>query len=166
MSDVQFQKTIIDTIKDLLVANLPTGYFRGFFYGDPVVIPTSFLPCVMIEKLSTQISHGPTGMDRMTTSVMIKLAYNRKEDFGKTPDEILGVRKLEEFAEAIDDTTKEYSLVSVMGILRKNFTMGTVVLDQQVNIKYGVVPRMNDELTGECQIQVSFTQLRTVTGRV
>jgi hypothetical protein len=165
MPDIQFKKTLIDTIKDLLADNLPTGYFQKIFYGDPLLIPSSLLPCIAIEKLHTKIKVGPTGMDKIITTVKINLMYNKKEDFGKTDDEVLGVRKIEEYAEAVDETTGEFDSMSVMGILRKNFTMGNVVLDQDVDINYGIVPRPGNELTAECQIQVSFTQLKIVSSR-
>lgn len=163
--NIQFKKTLIDTIIDYLDTNLPKGYFKIVFYGDPMQIPFSLLPCVAVEKLGTKITAGPTGMDKIITSVVIKLMYDKKNDFGQTDREVVGVRKLEEYAEARELASREYDPLSVMGILRKNFTLGDVVLNQDVDIKYGVVPRPGGELTAECQINISFYQLAEVTVR-
>lgn len=165
MEPIQFQKTLVDTIKGLLVDNLPQGFFTTFFYGDPLDIPSSLMPCVAIERQHSKISTGPTGMDKVTTTIIIHLMYNKKEDFGKTTDEVLGARRLEEYAEARNESTGQFDDLSVMGILRKNFTMGNVTLDQDVDINYGVVPRPGNELTAECQITVSFIQLIAVPVR-
>lgn len=168
---IQYKKTLIDVIKGYLQEELPGGYFTGVYYGDPLDIPSSMLPCVAIEKLRTQIVAGPTGMDRVTTTVSIKLLYNKKDDFGKTTDEVLGVRALEEYAEAINPDTNQYDSLSIMGILRKNFTLSDPatgryeVLNQDVDIKYGVVPRPGNGMTAECQINVTFSQLREVSIR-
>ncbi len=165
MSNITFEKTLPDTIKDYLTNDLPKGYFKIIFYGDPMNIPSSLLPCIAVDKINTKIEAGPTGMDRIETKIIISLMYNKKEDFGKTTDEMVGKRKIEEFAEAIDKNSHEYSPLSVMGILRKNFTLGDVVLNQDVDINYGVVPRPGNELTAEAQITVTFRQLRVVSGR-
>lgn len=171
--DIQYSKTLIDVILGYLqgeTIGLVPGYFKSFFYGDPLVIPSSLLPCVSVEKISTDIKAGPIQSDEIDTLVAIKLMYNKKDDFGKTANEVLGVRALEEYAEAIDKTTNQYSPNSVMGILRKYFTLANPdnsynVLDQKVKIKYGIVPRPSGNMTAEAQIEVTFHQLRKVVGR-
>ncbi len=160
-----YEKTLPDTIKDYLNKELPKGYFKIIFYGDPMNIPSSLLPCIAIEKTRTQITAGPTGMDKIVTTISINLMYNKKEDFGRTNDEMVGKRKHEEYAEAIDNESHEWFKTSVMGILRKNFTLGDVVLNQDIDINYGIVPRPGNELTAECQIRCSFTQLKVVSVR-
>ena len=129
-------------------------------------IPTSLLPCIAIEKLGTKITAGPTGMDKIVTAVVIKLMYNKLDDFGQETEEVVGTRKLEEYSESKDLATGEFDPLSVMGILRKNFTLGNIVLNQDIDIKYGIVPRPGNELTSECQINISFTQLIKVTTRI
>lgn len=164
----QYKDTIIDTIIKMLKDNLPNGYFKAYYYGDPIIPPTSLLPCVIVEKRVTDIPSGgesPTGMDLLKTTVRIKLAYNKRDDFGKNPEEVVGVRSLEQYAEGRDRTTGEYDAQSVAGILRKNFTMGNIVVDQRLRIEYGVVPRPQEMITAEAWIDCDFTELITVTGR-
>lgn len=173
MNDNNYQKTLIDRILGYLQApgvGLPVGYFKQYFYGDPIAIPSSLLPCVSVEKQQTDIVAGPIVSDEIDTTVAIKLMYNKKDDFGVNLREVTGVRALEQYAEGIDPTTNQYSPVTVMGILRKYFTLSDednnyTVLDQKVSIKYGIVPRPDDGVTQECQIIVTFHQLRNVYNR-
>jgi hypothetical protein len=52
----------------------------------------------------------------------------------------------------------------LLGILRKNFTMGNIVVDQNIDIQYGIIPRQAGP-TAECQITVTVKDLRTVSNR-
>jgi hypothetical protein len=162
---IAFQNSIGDTIVKYLRENLPQGYFKAFYYGDPYDIPESLMPACVVEKLKTDVIHGPTGMDKVTYTIMVKLLYCKKEDFGKTPDEELGIRFLENSAEGINPITGEYDSHTVAGILRKYFTLGQILTDQTMVINYGIVPRTGDVLTAEAHVTVAIDELRTVTGR-
>jgi hypothetical protein len=162
--ELQYAKTIEDTIIEFLKSNLPEGYFKNFYYGDPYEIPESLLPAICVEKIKTDVLQGATGQDHIIYTVMIKLLYCKKEDFGKNDSEALGIRTLENYAEGIDPTTGEYDSHSVAGILRKNFTLGQILTDQTILINYGVVPR-GDLLTAECHITVAIDERKLVTGR-
>jgi hypothetical protein len=106
---------------------------------------------------------------KVVSTIVIALMYNKKDDFGQTTDEVTGKRKLEEFAEARiasdDNNQRTWAAISVMGILRQHFTLGNVVLNQDHDINYGVVPRPGNEMTAEAQIKVSFTELVPVPVR-
>jgi hypothetical protein len=138
--NIQYKKSIIDTLIELLKTEEYSTFFRHFYYGDPGDIPVSNYPCVCVELQKTQITHGPTGMDKIVQTVEIKLMYNKKDDFGKDPNEIHGQRKLEEYAQGVDPDTDQYDEKTVAGLLRKNFTLGNLVTDQDMIIEYGVSP--------------------------
>lgn len=173
MNPNQFKKTLVDIVLDYLqdqTKGLLPGYFKNYFYGDPVKMPLSLLPCVVVEKQQTDIQAGPIQSDTIDTTIAIKLMYNKRNDFGTTTNEVVGVRMLEQYAEAIDPATNSYSEVSVMGILRKYFTLADAsgnynVLDSKQTIRYGIVPRPDDVLTAECQIICKFHQLINIPGR-
>jgi hypothetical protein len=163
--NLQYAETIGDTIIRFLKEGLPSGYFQEFFYGDPLEIPTSLMPCVVVEKIKTDIIQGPTGMDKSHYTITVKLVYNKKNDFGKDASEVLGVRALENYAEGIDPATGEYDTRSVASILRKNFTLGQILTNETMLIQYGIVPRPGDELTAECHITVQIDEFKLVSGR-
>ena len=163
--DPEFAPTLVDDIINYLKAGVPRGYFLAFFYGDPLDIPISYMPCIAVELLREQIIQGPTGQDKIISTVQVKLIYNKRDDFGKTPDEVLGVRKLEQFAKGIDPVTLEYDTRTIASILRKNFTLGQLITNEDMIVNYGIVQRPNDELTAECRISVAIEQYIMVTGR-
>src|SRR5437867_4206443 len=133
-----FDKTLVDVIIELLRTHEGFSHFKKFYYGDPYDIPLSEMPCIVVELLRTQILDGPTGMDSVVQTVMIKLIYNKRDDYGSTnTSEVTGVRTLEAFAQGIDPTSAEYEQHTVSGILRKNFTLGQIATNQTIDIKYG-----------------------------
>ena len=156
MSD--YKESIADILIEKLKENLPNGYFKEFFYGDPLAIPVNSLPCVIVRKEGTQITQGATGLDVLTHTVVVQLAYNKKNDWGKSASEVVGTRKLEEYAEGRDSTTGQYDAKSVVGILRKNFTLGNIATDQDIVIEYGIVGRPDDQITAECQITCTIEE--------
>ena len=158
-------KTLVDTIIELLKAQQGFSYFKKYYYGDPYDIPLSDMPCVAVELLRTQIYEGPTGMDLVTQTVQIKLIYNKRDDFTTAPtSEVTGVRSLESFAQGIDPTSTEYEQHTIAGILRKNFTLGNIATNQTIDIKYGIVPRKAGP-TSECHVTFVVDELKTVTSR-
>jgi len=160
----QYSETISDTIIRYLKNNLPQGYFKYFLYGDPLDIPASLLPCIAVEILKEELIQGPTGMDLIKDTVVIKLMYNKKQDFGKSADEVLGIRALENYAIGVDPSTSEYNTKSVASILRKNFTLGQLITNETMIVDFGV-SRRPQVMTAECHITVAIERYRTVTGR-
>jgi hypothetical protein len=159
-------KTLVDTIIELLRTNQGFSYFKKFYYGDPYEIHFSDMHCIAVELLRTQINDGPTGMDEIVQTVQIKLIYNKRDDFTTAPTtEVTGVRALESFAQGFDPTSTEYEQHTILGILRKNFTLGNIATNQTVDIKYGIVPRKGGP-TAECHITFVVDELKTVSSRL
>lgn len=170
---IQHAKTLEDVVLDYLQNpdnGLPPGIFRQFYFGDPLEIPLSLLPCVTVEAVSTDIGVKYTGMDSIDTSIRISLIYNKRQDFGKNSNGVIGARELRQYAEGRSIANNQYAPISVMGILRRYFTLSEpannyTVLDQLVNIKYNIVPRPHNSLTAEAWITVKFHQLVNVFNR-
>jgi len=147
-----FAKTIVDTIIDLLKSQERFNYFKKFYYGDPFEIPLSAMPCIAVDLLKTSVDVGATGMDSITQTVQIKLIYNKRDDFTAGDNsEVTSVRALESYAQGIDPASSEYEQHTILGILRKNFTLGNIAINQTVDIEYGIVPRKGGP-TSECWI--------------
>jgi hypothetical protein len=166
LPQTSLEKTLVDTIIELLKAEQSFNHFKKFYYGDPYDIPQSYLPCVAVELLRTQIFEGPTGMDQITQTVQIKLIYDKSADY-KIVDtsEVTGARALESLAQGIDPVSSEYEQHTVAGILRTNFTLGSIATNQTMDIKYGIVPRKAGP-TAECHITFVVDELKAVTSRM
>lgn len=159
-------KTLVDTVIELLKANQGFSYFKKFYYGDPYDISLQNMPCVVVELLRTRIEDGPTGMDNVIQTIQIKLIYPKSNDFHTTNSaEVTGVRMLESFAQGIDPSSHEYEHHTIVGILRKNFSLGSIATNQTIDIKYGIVPRRAGP-TSECHITFVVDELRTVSERI
>lgn len=161
-----FKPLLEDEIITILKDNLGSAHFKEYYIGDPLDIPQHKLPCVVVEIERSTSEAGPTGMDQWRFFVVIKLVYNKKESFGKEPNEVAGYRELRYLSQSVDLSNSEVSQSSVAGILRKNFTLGTLIENQVVDIQYGLTPRPQDVITEEAQIRVAIDQLTTVSGRV
>lgn len=167
INKTSYDRTLIDRIIEVLRNQEGFNYFKKFYHGDPYDIPLSNMPCVVVELQRTRISSddAPTGMDHIQQTIQIKLIYNKREDYGSTnTSEVTGVRTLESFAQGIDPSSGEYESHTVLGILRKNFTLDNVIVDQAVDIQYGIVPR-KDAPTSECHITFIADELAPVSGR-
>jgi len=155
-----FSEVIIRTLKDNL-----GDVMRAYFNGDPVQIAQSLLPCIIVEKENLTVEVGPTGTDERAHRINVKVVFNKKDDFGKMPDEANTQRRLEDFTEGLNETTGEYDDHTVLGVLRRNFTLGNLVNNQIVNVDYGVTPRPQDVLTAEANIIVTISDILTVSNR-
>ena len=161
-----FKPLLEDEIVKILQDNLGSAHFKEYYIGDPLAIPQHKLPCVVVEVERATSEAGPTGMDQLRFFVVIKLIYNKKTDFVNKPNEVSGYRELRYLAQGVDLDNNEVSQSSVVGILRKNFTLGTLIENQIIDIQYGLTPRPEDVITEEAQIRVAIDQLTTVSGRV
>jgi hypothetical protein len=159
-------KTLIDRVIDLLKSQQQFNFFKKFYYGDPYQIPTSYMPCVAVELLRTQIEAGATGMDRVTQTVLIKLIYDKSADYNSNDtSEVTGVRTMETLAQGIDPASSEYEGHTVASILRKNFTLANFATNQTMDIQYGIYPR-NAGPTSECHITFVVEDNKVVSGRI
>jgi len=139
--------------------------YKGYYIGDPLVIPQMNLPCIIIEADSEGNTAGPTGHDYVNHVVMVKVVANKKDDFGKSPDIVLWRERLEKLVAGRDKTTGQYSDETVMGVLRKALTLGDRFVKNETSIDYGVNPRPQELLTEECHVTVNLRELVQVPAR-
>lgn len=140
-----------------------TSQFAEYYDGDPIGIPERALPCLVVDKVSTDITSGPTQMDRVEHKLTIIVVMNKQNDFGKNASEAVTMKKLEEITEGQADGGG-YDTSTVMGILRRNFTLDEYAVNQDVTIDYGVSVRGATQLvTAESRVTFTVTQLVPVT---
>ena len=160
-----YKQTISDKIIGTLKDNLGSSFFKQYYNGDPIAIPQSLMPCIVVEKQGTNIEAGPTQMDDVTYTIVVKVIFNKKDDFGKRDDEANTQRKLEDIVEGIDETTGQWDTRSILGILRKNFTLENEITDQVLEVNYGLAPRPQDVVTAEANIMLTIRDILVVSGR-
>lgn len=157
-----YQQTITERLIEVLKENLGSYGFKQFYNGDPEEIPQSYLPCLCVVKRRTEWLPSPTGTDKRQHLIFIRAVYNKKDEFGKSASEAVLQKTLENLMEGIDDTTGEYAQTSVIGILRKNFTLGNFVVNNQVSVDYANNPDRPGLFTFEAQAEALFDDFLTV----
>jgi hypothetical protein len=164
---MSLRKTIPDKAMELCKAAFGSRF--TYFYGDPIYIPDSNLPALIVDKEQTAMQGGaPTGMERLLHTITIKIAVNKKSQFSRTQVETPTKRLLEEWAEGIEAATSEFSGQSLAGILRRNFSLEQMATNQDMVIDYGVANRSNNQETvfvDEADVTVTIEELLTIAGR-
>lgn len=173
--DEQFDSNIYKTAPERLLENLKDnfkGNYKAYFFGDPFAIPQSQLPCIIVDLDDERSELGPTGFDRLHQTIIVKVVHNKRDDFGGDTETSLTKRKLMLAMSARDATTKQYVPESVMGIVRKFYTLSNEIeLQDPGEIKYGIVNRNfaaeadQNSLTAEAQLTLTTSQLIQVDNR-
>ena len=120
----EYQNDIIDIVVELLKDNLGDAFFTEFYNGDPELIALSSMPCVTVKLESTPLESITTMQDIEHHTVLIKLVASKRNEFNKSADEVTIERTLRQLAAGRDLSTNRIADTTVVGILRKNYTMG------------------------------------------
>lgn len=165
MNDNAYKLTAVDKVKSLLKAQFG-DYFKAYFEGDPVDIPESLLPCVVVQKLNGPVDQTMTGIDNLRSAILIKIIHNKKDDFGAPSDDVdLTERKNRRIIEGRDATTGYYLTNSIMYILRHNFTLDNTVVENEIDIAYDLDVRPNDIITTEGYVTINVEEQVVVSSR-
>lgn len=167
-----YAKTLSQLVLELLRDNLPSGKFKGFYNGDPLAIPQSSLPCICVSNQASRYEFGPTGHDENNRVIVIKAVFNKKDVFGKSPEQANLELLIENSVEGIDEETGELSQQTIVGILRRNTNLGTGLssarlLGGNIDINYlEANQRPQDVITHEAIIRVEVQRILRVSDRI
>lgn len=134
--------------------------FKAYYNGDPDVIPDFNLPCVSVVKNSDQIGNGPTGLQRVTEELVVKIIYNKGDDWTAETDEVdLTEKKIRDIVEARDSETGNYLPQTLKHALLTRFTASGLELNQAMTFELGVLPRSEELVTQEGHLTLTVTYL-------
>lgn len=139
--------------------------FHGYYEGDPIIPPQSMMPCLIVSEPQTDYEVGPTGMDVVKHQILIQIVFNKKEDFGKPDNAATLENTVDTIAQGRDEATGAFLPNSFMGILRGNFTLDNLMVENIGNVKKGVVPRSEKLMTVEAHIELTLEELITISNR-
>lgn len=135
---------------------------KSYYFGDPLIIPAANLPSVIVVKRSSEISQGATGIDEIDKVYTIRVAISKKDELGKSPDEMAVQRTL---ADIVEGTTGgSWGEQSIIGILRKYFTLGDTIENQDISVEYFLSER-GDLLVEEAEININIKDFINVDER-
>lgn len=155
--------SVLDRIMSLMRATFGER-FNAYYEGDPIDIPSANLPCMIIELSSGRTELDATSTDRFQSQVNIRLVFNKADDFGASDSVDLTERKLRLLVEG-RGVTGEFSPDSVLGALRKNFTLASRLIENDIDWEYNIQPRANNVVTSEALVQVVAVERIIVPNR-
>ena len=135
------------------------GAFRQYYDGDPVSLPEQCLPCLIVDLNDTHVTQGPTGFDRLTHTITVKVALNKKDDYGKSAVQATTTKKLRSYSQGQADAGG-FLPQSILGVLRTDDTLRGRIVNQDEQVRYGVVDRFeSNSVTAEAHVVVTATEL-------
>lgn len=159
---------IIAKYKDLIYTAMP-GVFKSFYQGDPIRIPKSSMPALIISKSQTRVAKFTNAEDQhevaLILSVIVDLRDEIKDDVELTP----GISQLYDLIEGREDTTYKLKTDTILNILRTNATVDVAYnlrtdLSTITNANYGMTigKRALDTYAIEGQVEfiATYTQMR------
>ncbi len=161
---VKYDQTLSEKVKDALEGAFG-NIFRSYYIGDPLSFPKSSLPAIVVEKQAGVISQDATGFDQSLSTILIILADDKKVDLKNPGRKKTSHVRFSQWVEGRDPTTKQYLDQSVMGVLRKQFTLNEKITDQDITIEYGVNVRPAGLMTAEARITVVMSELVEIGSR-
>jgi len=100
------------------------GKIKSFYTGDPWVIPSSVMPCVIINPMKTETNIIDNQRDNHQHFVDVSLVVDARQYFNATPAVMVGTTFLMDTmeGEASDGTIESGS---ILGILRDNLNLAS-----------------------------------------
>lgn len=159
---------IIKKYTDLITEAMP-GVFKSTYQGDPLRIPKSSLPALIISKTATRVGVHTNAEDEHEISLILSVIVDMREEINDDQEVVPGIAKLYSIIEGRDEQYK-LNTKSILHILRSN-----IVIDQALNLRtdLGTITNVNYGLTvgkraldtyaveGQVEFVASFNQLRT-----
>ena len=157
---------VIDALIAVLKTNLPQGLIKSYYEGDPVLIGKSSLPAIAIAKTKGKVGVSATGTDDINDVIEIKIIFDKADDYGASDSVDMTERKLRLIVEDRDPVTGYFKSSSIMGILRTNYTLGGVTLQQDADVMYFIESRPENQYTSEAHITFSTRERVYVPNRI
>ena len=160
-----YSDPIIGKYFDLVKAN--TSAFKAFFQGDPIRVPASMLPCLIIAKRETRVGPHTNSQDEHGIQFVATVLADVRKDLTDDAKTVAGIGMLYDLVEGrnADYTLKSNSL---LGILRENINLDPASnlrtdLTTITRVDYGTTRQRDLEswsIEAEIEFVAHFTQNR------
>lgn len=158
--------TVANVILNLFRDNFAEGPFKFFRIGDPISFAESLLPALFISESETAYGFGPTGHDEITHRLTIQVVYNKKDEVGNPKEGASLDETMDALIQGRDETSGDFLSNTILGVLRRNITLGSLAINSQSTVRKGVIPRSENLLTAEAHIDIVVTELQSIANRV
>lgn len=158
----KYTDPIIKKYSDLIKAK--TNIFKKIYQGDPIRIPASMLPCLIISKVETRVGQTSNVEDehgiamRMTVITDIRKELSTNENDSQIVE---GIASLYDICEGRDNTTYALKDQSLLDILRTNQLVDATYnlrtdLSTLTRVDYGETLRDRDPEMWSTEARIEF----------
>lgn len=148
----------VDILLKFLKDLYPNGPFKSFYDSDPDLIPLANLPALVVDFQDddNDNANSPTGLDRVSVELIIKVVMNKRDDYDTQNEGDLTARKIRKLVNERDPVTGAYLPQTIKGALRANLTLGGFAISNDMKFQLGMLPRPNDMITSEGHLIISL----------
>jgi len=163
-----YELTIEEVIANTLKDNLGTALFKNYIVGriDSPSVNRSMMPCLLISRVGSVGKQQSTATDVNKYTIVITVVVDRRSGFLGIHGEEKNSLMMNNLIDGIDPVTKEYSEQSILGILRKNFSLVGVIDDELYSVNYPITRLRDSVTTMEAMLRLTVDAHVVVTGRV
>jgi len=143
--------------------------FKRVYFGDPIRIPTSSLPALILAKVDTRVSNFSNAEDMHQIRLSFTVVTDIRNTITEDKEMVAGVNDLYNLVEGRDETTLELLPTSLLYILRHNAELDVAHnlrtdLDTMSTVSYGMTmgKRKEEAWSIEAMVELvaNFTQVR------
>lgn len=163
-----YQDPIITKYTKLITDAMP-GVFKATYQGDPIRVPASNLPALILSKTATAIGPLSNAEDTHEMSLVLTVIVDLRETVNDDKEIVPGVAQLYGIIEGRETDTYRLKANSILNILRSN-----ILVDPALNLRtdLGSITRTDYGLTvgkrapetyaveGQIEFVATFSQLR------
>lgn len=159
---------IIKKYRELIEEAMP-GVFKSFYQGDPLRIPKSSMPALIISKSQTRVAPHTNAEDEQEIALILSVIVDLRDEIKDEKELTPGIAQLYDIIEGREDTTYKLKTKSILNILRTNISVDTAYnlrtdLGSITNVNYGLTigKRALDSyaVEGQVEFMATYTQLR------
>ncbi len=159
---------IIRKYRELIERAMP-GVFRYIYQGDPLAVPKSNVPALIISKSQTRIGVHTNAEDEHEIRMVMTVITDIRDEASDDQKLVPGIARLYDIMEGRDSATFALKPNTVMDVIRSNILIDAANnlrtdLGSITTVDYGMTlgKRDREALAVEAQIEfiASFTQQR------
>ena len=155
-----YRDPIVTAYTTLITDN--NSQFKGIYQGDPIMIPSSFLPALIVSKTDTQVSRLTNKDDHHQIRMAITVVTDIRQEINDDTQVVPGVAKLYELVEGRTEGTYLLQSTSILDILRMNEVVdedkGLITdLETITTVSYAPVVGKRNPDSYSVEAQITFT---------
>lgn len=163
----QYQDPVLKKYIDLIKSK--TSVFKAVYYGDPIIIPRSNMPALIVSKTMTEMTEFQMSEDEHNMQIVFTVVTEVSKDISDDKTMTAGINALYYLIEGRDADTLNLNPESLAYILRHNVDINQgkflyTDVGQKTKISYGVTLGKRAEasfgIEGSISIIAKLIQLR------